>query len=125
VGLVNKSTGSVKGIEWSAVSLVDGNFSGIQYSYIYNQTKGIFTGWQNAIVNQSGTFTGLATGIYNQAETVGGVQLGAVNNTKTYEGLQLGIVNLTESMNGLQIGLINVIKNKESWSILPIVNWSF
>ena len=125
LGLVNRSTGTLKGLEFGGASIVDGDFSGFQWTYVYNKTAGVFVGWQSSLINLSGTFTGVATGGYNQADTGNGLQLGLVNNTKSFEGVQIALFNQTENMHGLQIGIINIIKNKEKLSLFPIVNWKF
>jgi len=53
------------------------------------------------------------------------VQIGLVNTADDALGFQLGIVNFAENFYGLQVGLLNIIESKNSWSFLPIVNWSF
>ena len=64
--------------------------------------------------------------IYNQAgQHVSGLQLGLVNRSADVKGVQLGLVNITDKMHGLQIGLWNQINDKETWYLLPIVNWQF
>lgn len=38
-------------------------------------------------------------------------------------GLTIGLLNVAEELHGLQIGLVNIARNKESFSVLPLVNW--
>ena len=38
-------------------------------------------------------------------------------------GLSIGLLNIANELHGLQIGLINIARNKESFSVLPLVNY--
>jgi hypothetical protein len=98
LGLVNMTTGGAEGVQWGAVSIVNGDFKGWQGNWIVSITKG-------------GHFEGLQTGLYNQAKHV--------------KGLQLGIVNQTETMEGVQIGLINIIHTGGMLPVFPFFNFSF
>ena len=97
LGLVNVVKGSGEGVQWGAVSIVNGNFVGWQSNWLVSMTEG--------------SFTGLQTGLYNQA--------------KHMKGLQLGIVNNAETMDGVQIGLINIIQKGGMLPVFPIFNFSF
>lgn len=111
--IVSQNTGSVTGVQWTAVGLVDGDFSGWQST------------WLAAVAN--GNMQGLQVGVYTHSGLGStGVQFGLVNTSDDFSGLQVGFVNITETMrSGLQIGLVNIIKSKQKLSVLPIVNWSF
>lgn len=112
IGLVNRSTSGIsKGIQYGIVGINDGGFQG----------------WQNNFVNLTRRrFAGLQTGAYNSVEVGEGLQFGMVNYAeRRFSGLQISFVNYAQDMNGLQIGLINIITSKESFSVLPIVNWKF
>ena len=111
VGLVARSTGGVsKGLQYSVVGIVDGDF----------------VGWQaNGVSITNGAFTGYQTGIFNKVGDGEGFQLGLVNRAHNMGGLQVGLVNVADNMYGVQVGLINVIRSKENLVFLPIVNWSF
>jgi hypothetical protein len=39
-------------------------------------------------------------------------------------GLTIGILNIARELHGVQIGLVNVALNKESFRVLPLVNWA-
>jgi len=39
-------------------------------------------------------------------------------------GISIGLLNIAEELDGLQIGLINIARNKESFSVLPFINYS-
>jgi hypothetical protein len=97
LGLVNVTSGGVEGVQWGAVSIVGGNFTGWQSNWLVSMTDG--------------SFEGLQMGLYNQARHVKGLQLGLVNNTVTMEGVQ--------------IGLINIIQKGGMLPVFPIFNFSF
>ena len=97
LGLVNMTSGGAVGVQWGAVSIVNGEFKGWQGNWIVSIT--------------GGNFEGLQTGLYNQARHV--------------KGLQLGIVNQTETMEGVQIGLVNIIHKGGMLPVFPFFNFSF
>ena len=111
VGLVSRNRGGVsKGLQYSVVGIVDGDF----------------IGWQNNGVSITrAQFKGFQSGIYNEVNEAEGFQFGLVNRAENLSGLQIGLVNVSDNMYGLQIGLVNVIKSKEDLVFFPIVNWSF
>ncbi|MGD8279626.1 MAG: hypothetical protein PVJ80_11280 [Gemmatimonadota bacterium] len=54
-----------------------------------------------------------------------GVSVSAFNWIRgSQRGITIGLLNITEELHGLQVGLINIARNKESFSVLPILNWS-
>lgn len=113
LSLVGHNTGNFTGLSWNGVSVVDGDFTGWQNSWLASMTGGNMQGVQTAFYNRAGAGST-------------GFQWGLLNVADDFSGFQLGFVNITERMrSGLQIGLINVIKSKESLPILPLVNWSF
>ena len=69
VGLVNQTTGSVVGVQWTAVGLVGGDFEGWQSGAV-NLTDGRFTGFQSAW-------------LYNSTNHCKGLQIALVNTTET------------------------------------------
>lgn len=97
IGLIHETTGEFKGIGMGLVNWTDDESGGLQFAGIFNQSRKHF----------------------------GGLQLGVVNHAGDAAGLQIGVVNIAENMNGIQIGLWNQINAKESWYIIPIVNWKF
>ena len=97
LGLVNMTTGGAEGVQWGAVSIVNGQFKGWQGNCVVSMTKG--------------NVEGLQTGLYNQANHV--------------KGLQLGLVNHTVTMEGVQIGLINIIQQGGMLPVFPFFNFSF
>jgi hypothetical protein len=111
--IVGQNTGSVTGVQLTAVGLVDGDFTGWQ------------SGWLAGVAN--GNMQGLQTGIYTHSGMGStGVQIGFINTSDSFSGLQFGLVNIAETMrSGLQIGLVNIIRSKETLKFFPIVNWSF
>jgi hypothetical protein len=113
LSLVGMNTGDVSGVAFTAVGIVDGNFTGWQNSWLVAITEGNMQGLQWAAYTKSGLGSS-------------GVQLGLLNMSDDFSGLQLGIVNITEVMrSGLQIGLVNIIKSKEKLKFFTLVNWSF
>jgi hypothetical protein len=54
-----------------------------------------------------------------------GVSVSAFNDLRdgTQRGLTIGLLNIADELHGLQIGLINIARNKESFSVLPFVNY--
>ena len=97
LGLVNMTSGGARGVQWGAVSIVNGEFKGWQGNWVVSIT--------------GGNFEGLQTGLYNQARHV--------------KGLQLGLVNQTDTMEGVQIGLINIIHKGGMLPVFPFFNFSF
>ena len=113
LSLVGLNSGSVSGIAFTGLGMVEGDFTGGQLSWLAAITNGNMQGMQWAIYNKAGLGSS-------------GVQLGLLNTADDFSGLQLGFVNIAESMrSGLQIGLINIINNKEKLKVFPIVNWKF
>ena len=54
-----------------------------------------------------------------------GVSIAAWNRIQgRQDGLTIGILNVAEELHGLQVGLINIARNKESFSVLPLFNYS-
>ena len=97
LGLVNVVKGGAVGLQWGAVSIVNGEFKGWQGNWVVSIT--------------GGNFEGLQTGLYNQAKHV--------------KGLQLGLVNQTDTMEGVQIGLVNIIHKGGMLPVFPFFNFSF
>lgn len=120
------TTGNFTGVGWGLVNIVGGEVQGLQ-SGLFNRA-GTITGIQWGLINFADTqFTGWQAGGLNMMQEghAKGFLMGLVNVTEDMNGFQLGFVNVTNTMHGLQIGLVNIIKGKDSWPILPIVNWSF
>jgi len=109
--IAGHATGNFTGVQWNAVNLVDGSFTGWQGG-LFSQSKGDFLGLQSSGVNIGKSHSE-------------GVLVGFVNMTNSMSGLQIAFVNVTENMHGLQIGILNIIKGKDKLPILPIVNWVF
>lgn len=107
-GLVSHTTGNSMAWQTGGMGIVEGNFQGLQSSWI-NITRGKCDGVQ--------------WGAFNQAGSGHGVALGLVNVATDMRGVQIGFVNVTETMHGLQVGLANMIQKGEH-PFLPIVNWS-
>jgi hypothetical protein len=38
-------------------------------------------------------------------------------------GLTIGLLNIANELHGLQVGVINIARNKESFSVLPLLNY--
>ena len=113
LSLVGLNTGSVAGLVFAGVSLVEEDFTGGQLSWLASITEGNAQGLQWAIYTSSGPGSS-------------GVQLGLLNTAEDFSGLQFGLINITETMrSGLQIGLVNIINNKEKLKVFPLVNWKF
>jgi hypothetical protein len=110
VGLVQRSSGHLKGLQWAVVGWAEGGF----------------TGWQNSWINfAKGASTGVQTGFVNYVATAEGFQWGGVNYGESFSGLQLSFLNIADELDGLQVGILNVAKNKTKFRWLPIVNWNF
>jgi hypothetical protein len=112
IGVVNHTDGLTKALQWGLVGISEANFVGYQNNWIANITKG--------------DLSGLQIGGYNEAGGGEGVQIGLFSNVPNrMSGLQISLVNYAKDLHGLQIGLLNIISSKESFPILPIVNWKF
>lgn len=113
VSFVGRNTGSVSGLAWDGVGVVDGDFTGAQLTWLAAVTKGNLQGFQAGVYTKAGPGSS-------------GFQWGLVNTADSFSGLQLGFVNIAEAMrSGLQIGLVNIINNKDNLKVFPIVNWKF
>ena len=88
---------SVTGLDLGLVGVADSDFTGWQYNFGANITKGNFSG----------------------------LQMGVVNYANSAKGVQLGLINYAVSLNGVQIGLINIIRGGGMFPVFPIINWSF
>lgn len=54
-----------------------------------------------------------------------GVSISAYNRIRGRQrGLAIGLLNIAQELHGVQIGLVNIAWNKESFPVLPLVNWS-
>ena len=113
LNFVAMNSGSVTGVSFSAIGIVDGDFTGWQDSWI--------------AVDHQRQHAGSAGGSIHQIRRrLRGVQFGIVNTSDDFSGLQVGLVNITQTMrSGLQIGLVNIINSKDKLKFFPIVNWSF
>ncbi|MBW3554454.1 MAG: hypothetical protein KY466_13130 [Gemmatimonadetes bacterium] len=61
-------------------------------------------------IEERGRLTGLAVSAFNDIQ---GAQ----------HGLVIGLLNITDELHGVQIGLINIARNKDSFQVLPLVNY--
>jgi hypothetical protein len=117
LGAVTHTTGDAEAIQMAIVNIVDGDVTGVQLGWMLGA----------AIANVTkGTVRGFQWGLYNGSGDTEAFQLGGLNNADgRAAGFQLGIVNIANDMNGMQVGLVNIIRSKESFPVLPIVNWKF
>lgn len=60
-------------------------------------------------LDREGTFRGVSVSAFNHAQ-------GA------HRGLQIGILNVADELHGWQVGLLNIARNKDSFSVLPLLN---
>lgn len=142
LGIIHATTGNFNGVGLGLVDLRGGHLHGVQWAWLYADVKGEAIGWPSAIVTRVGgngkglqtglvsladvDFVGVQLGVYDRVgKHISGAQVGIVNRASSVKGLQLGIVNLTAQMDGLQIGLWNQIDAKDTWNVIPIVNWKF
>ncbi len=57
--------------------------------------------------------------------TMRGASLSAFNHIRgRQQGLTIGLLNIADELHGVQIGLINIARNKQSFSVLPFVNFN-
>jgi hypothetical protein len=53
-----------------------------------------------------------------------GVSVSAYNDIRGRQnGLTIGLLNIADELHGLQVGVINIARNKESFSVLPLLNY--
>ena len=67
----------------------------------------------------------IAPGYFELARegTFRGVSVSAFNHTRgAYRGLQIAILNVADELHGWQVGLLNIARNKDSFSVLPLLN---
>jgi hypothetical protein len=110
LGIAGHTTGNFAGVQFSAVSLVDGDGIGWQNGWLYNQVGGKFTGLQSAAVTNTRDMHGLQWGFVNLADEM--------------SGLQVGFFNQAQHLHGLQIGIIDVARNAGGHPVLVLVNWA-
>lgn len=143
LGFVHETTGDFAGLSLGLAGVVRGNARGVQWDWIFVRNRGSMRGWADGFVTQVGEnssglqsgwvsladsdFTGVqfSLGYNHVGQHLSGAQLGLVNYATDGHGLQLGLINVAENMRGLQVGLWNQINSKESWNVIPIVNWRF
>ncbi len=155
VGVVNWTTGDQTGFQFGVVGIVEGDFSGWQGNKGANITRGRVSGVQLSFYNQAlegdlaqigminrleedgqglqlgfvnvaRNFRGAFIGVANVTQQEGrGFHLGIINSVDVGDGLMIGIVNVANRFHGLQIGVVNIINSKESFPVLPLVNWVF
>lgn len=68
----------------------------------------------------------LAPAYFRVAEggSLRGVSVSAFNHvTGVQRGLTIGLLNIADELHGVQVGLINIARNKDSFSVLPILNY--
>jgi hypothetical protein len=54
-----------------------------------------------------------------------GVSVSAFHDIRGRQhGLTIGIVNIADELHGVQLGLINIARNKASFRVLPLFNYS-
>lgn len=122
----NNNIDEITGLDFGIGSTAE-HVSGVQFDFIYANTKNDFVGvqwawilavtpefkgWQAAILSMADQFVGLQSGFvnYNKHDFTG-VQWGAANITDSFTGVQFGFVNYAKSANGLQFGFINYTDN--------------
>jgi hypothetical protein len=55
---------------------------------------------------------------------VRGVSVSAFNDVRGAQyGVSIGLLNIADELHGLQVGLLNIARNKDSFSVLPILNY--
>ena len=117
LGLVTHTTGNASALQVAVVTVVEGDFLGVQLGW----------GLGGALANITlGHMQGFQLGLYNGAGSAEGMQWGLVNNTEgRMQGFQLSLVNIAEDFYGVQVGLVNIIRSKDRFPVLPLVNWKF
>ena len=125
--LSNNVTGTMRGLQLSAISnyahslrgaQVGGLYNisstpmrGLQFSPATNISYGINHGMQLSLLTNisSGRTHGLQISSYNYADTLAGLQIGALNLSGVHsKGLQVGIVNYARDTAPAQIGLVKI-----------------
>ena len=128
IGLVNKTTGVQRGLQWGFVNSVDQDFHGWQQGLVsINEGAGESIGVSAGFISYiNGDMSGVQWGSVNVTKGVfHGVQVGVVNYANDMHGLQFGFVNVAEKIDGIMIGLVNVNKSKDPFYVLPFVNGKF
>jgi hypothetical protein len=110
LGIAGHTTGNFAGVQFSAVSLVDGDGVGWQNGWLYNRVGGRFTGLQSAAVTQTHDMHGLQWGLVNLADNM--------------SGLQVGFFNQAQHLHGLQIGIVDIARNAGGHPVLVLINWA-
>jgi hypothetical protein len=82
LGLVNMLTaGESQTLQIGLANWVEADCKGLQYGAL-NVTRGTFTGWQWGFINSAGHAKGLMLGFLNVADSMYGVQIGLINVIK-------------------------------------------
>jgi hypothetical protein len=121
---------SIKGIDLGCFATKSENVTGIQISFLHNQTVNL-NGIQSGFFNIAGNVKGFQNGLYiltcflNKAVDLQGGQLGGINIAKNVRGFQFGFVNITNHLNGVQIGLCNIAKSGAILPVMPLFNAGF
>lgn len=60
-----------------------------------------------------------------RGSSMNGVSVSAFNHVRgTQRGLSIGLLNIADELHGVQVGVINIARNKKSFPVLPILNYS-
>jgi hypothetical protein len=93
-------------------NMSDDEFTGAQFSMMFNIARGPFNGAQFAFVNVAkDELTGAQFGTVNVARDVRGAQFGFVNTAREVRGAQFGFVNVADSSDA-SVGLISVVRDQ-------------
>ena len=112
--LANISSGSVFGLQASALFNTSKNINGMQDTGLFNisgnvngaQVAGLFN---TASKRANGV---QIAGLFNIAQEVNGAQIaGLFNCAKKVKGAQIGVINVAEESDGIAIGVFNFIKD--------------
>ena len=115
---------SLQGLDFGLVCHLTKPSVGFQHSIVGYNESDFSGWQENFVSIVKGNFTGLQGGAYTESKKLTGIQYGFINIASSVEGLQYGIYNQADNLKGIQIGLINVIKNNGFMPLFPIVNWS-
>ena len=115
----------VFGLDLGLIVETKRDMKGVQLGFITWARRNC-VGWQQGFISVvKRDMTGFQSGFFNGAKKATGFQFGLFNMTTEATGFQLGLINKATWLKGIQIGLLNIATEKDSFPILPIINWSF
>jgi hypothetical protein len=102
-----------------------GHLRGVAVAVAAPQLTGFTVGLAAGTKHMRGIVIAPAYFRVERGGTMRGASLSAFNHIRgRQQGLTIGLLNIADELHDVQIGLINIARNKQSFSVLPFVNFN-